>query len=355
MPGPWEQYQQQPQAQPQAGPWSNYGDAVEPPQPQPQEPISRKILRGLGIALPIVGGIGGGIIGAGAGPLGAIGGGGVGAMLGQEGQEAINRYALGDQPLSAQESARNLGMAGALGAVGEVPGALMMGAGGRVLSNVARVQKAAETGSAAAGLAEQAPIGFSGQGIKRSLDAAHENLSGQLSSVLQSAPGTRSLSQTIDLTRLRAAQSKVPGMTDWLDNIIEAAKESAKIKGDQATADQLLRFAQELTPDRVYSGDPAVLQSLKNSYLQQMYAQASNGVRTLAPDTGPLLDQLTNLHAAKSAVQRYNLGTTGATLLTAATHPTPTAALSPGVAIGGALAPSVTRTQIANILSQFLP
>lgn len=357
MPGPWEQYQQQQQQpqQSQPGPWTNYGDQVEPPQPQPQEPISHRILRGLGIALPIAGGITGGVVGAGAGPLGAIGGGGVGAMLGQEGQEAINRYVLGEQPLSAEESARNIGTAGALGAIGEVPGAVLTSAGGRVLTRMAAAQAAKETGSAAAGLAEQTPIAFSARGLQRSLNAAYDNISGQLSNVLQGSTGTTSLAQTIAPTVQRAAQSQVPRVARNLDNIITAAKEVAGIQGDQLTADQMLTFAQKLIKPRTFTENyPGPQQALLNSYLQEMYAHAGNAVRALAPESDALLGQLQNIHAARTAIQAYQPNWLASTLATAATHPRVTAGLSPAIAIGATQAPSAWPT-IKQIASELVP
>lgn len=332
------------------------------PQMDMQESLAPKIARGVGYALPVAGGITGGIVGAGAGGLGAVGGAGLGAGLGQVGQQfiqgslAVPGGQYGEQPPTPQESARSVALAGALGAAGEGAGGLLIGAGGKVLGRIAAAQTAKEGGSAAAGLAEQTPIAFSARGLQRTLNAAYDNLSGQLSNVLQGSTGTTSLSQTIAPTVQRAAQSQVPRVARNLDNIITAAKEVAGIQGDQLTADQMLTFAQKLIKPRTFTENyPGPQQALLNSYLQEMYAHAGNAVRALAPESDPLLGQLQNIHAARNAIQAYQPNWLASTLATAATHPHATAALSPAITIGGALAPSITRRQIANIAGEFLP
>lgn len=306
------------------------GGAAAPAKPaiQMQESMAPKIVRGIGTALPVVGGMAGGILGAGAGGVGAIGGAAAGGALGQEGNELVGR-AMGDQPLSPQESAKRIALAGGLSAAGEGVGGALIGAGGKVLSRVAASQAAKETGSAAAGFAEQTPVAISTKGLRRSFNDAFNAISDRVSTALQGSQGTTSLSQAMAPVTQRAGQSQVTGVATRLNKIITAAKEVAGIQGDQVTADQMFSFGQQLAKPNVYSGNPGPIKAVLDDLLQEGYARAGGAVRSLAPEVDAPLQQLTNIHAARSAIKNYELGNVGSALTTAATHPRTTAALSP--------------------------
>jgi hypothetical protein len=336
-----------------------------------------KIVRGVATALPAVGGTAGGILGAGAGGVGAIGGAGVGSVLGEEGRQAINqglavnlpaRQAIvqgktvnlpanqyGEQPLSPEQSARNIFTAGALGAGGQALGGAAIGLGSNVLEGIAARQAVKESGDAAQALLSSAPVGFSRQGLQSSLAKAFNSISGKLTDVLSGSTQTAPLDAVVQPSRVIASQSALPGVANKIDKIITAAKEVAGIQGNDASPSQLLSFAQQIAKPNLYSGNPGPLKAVTDNILKTMYGHVSQAVKVLEPDSAPLLDQLTNLHAATSAIKNYAPGPVKSALVTAATHPMTTAAVSPYVTAAGAYYWPKAKEFLGQAAREFLP
>lgn len=115
MGGPWEKYQQKPAVE--SGPWSKY----QQPEPAEEKGMIRRAAEAVidSPALPIAGGVMGGIAGMGAGsvPLAALGGAG-GEAIRQLGARALGM----DAPETSMESIKDIGASGISQGAGQAVG-----------------------------------------------------------------------------------------------------------------------------------------------------------------------------------------------------------------------------------------
>ena len=199
--------------------------------------------------LPLVGGLGGAIAGAPAFGGGALVGGGLGAAGGEAARQGINKaiFQYGDEkegPQSAKESAKQVGAAGLVGAASEVPAAVAISMGNRVLSRLVQFKSPREAGDAMKALMDASPAGFTLKGFTRDLGEAYQKLSQQVGQALKGS--TQQL--PVDLAiknatqEAKAANAALPGIATRFNRIIEAAKLNAGIKGPTATPQQLFNF-----------------------------------------------------------------------------------------------------------------
>lgn len=134
MSGPWEKYQKT-SFESEKKPWEKYALSSQSPSEIQKNEYSlmndefmgvspRGLLRGTAKALPIIGSIGGGLVGAAAGPLGALGGAGLGAAAGKSLENLIESQLL-DEEKTREEIYLDPIKEGLLGSAGEGAGQLV--------------------------------------------------------------------------------------------------------------------------------------------------------------------------------------------------------------------------------------
>ena len=301
-----------------------------PPPISMEESSVPKIVRSAASTLPVAGGMAGGIIGAGGlAGFGAPVGAGLGAAGGELARQAIDT-SLGDKFIGPAQSVKQAALAGGIAAGSEGLGSAAAGLGNRAISRIAASQAAKESGNAAEGITNAAPVAVTGKGLLRSLQSAYDDLSAKLGDIFQGSTSTTSLNAALVNARAAAAQSGLKGIPRKFEDIIQAAKELNGIQGDQVTADQLFNFQKSLAGGNLYGSNlrPGVGAVLRN-ISKNAYSDIAGHLTNLTPEAAPILKQLTNLHAARSAVEGYGPGSIASSFITAATHPKTTAVLSP--------------------------
>lgn len=290
--------------------------------------------------LPVAGGLGGAIAGASAFGGGALVGGGLGAAGGEAAREGINKAIFQyrketEGPQGLKETAKEVGTAGAIGAASEIPAAVAVSMGNKVLSRLVQFKSSREAGDAMKALMDASPAGFTLRGFTRDLGEAYQKLSQQVGQALKSS--TQQL--PVDLAvknatqEAKAANSVLPGIANRFNRIIEAAKLNAGIKGPTATPQQLFNFQREVAK-QAYSGNPGAVAEALKTIQRHAYEESSSLIKTVVPGVDAPLKGLTNLHAANDAIKNYKPGWAAIQASTAALHPRTAAAISPLVTAG---------------------
>ena len=319
----------------------------QPPMPtmkpvEMKESLAPKMVRGAASTLPVVGGAAGGILGAPAGGLGAPAGAGLGAAAGEFGRQAVNERVFGDEPPSSR--IKNAGVAGGTAAALEGLGGAAIGLGNKVIERIALAKSPQESGNVVQSLMREAPAGFSRKALQRDLLSSYRELSSALGKAFRNSPATSSIDNSLQgaYQAAKAANASVPGVASRFDRVINAARLNAGVTkggahGYQASAQELFNFQKQLSRD-AYTGNPGPVSEVLKKLLRIAYEDVGKSVSQVAPESEPLLKQITNLHAAQSAIKSYKPNFADSTLASAATHPRTTAALSPfvtGAAIAG--------------------
>jgi hypothetical protein len=122
-----------------------------PNQPKQEKSLITKdgLIEGSLQALPILGSIGGGIVGSGLGPLGTVGGSGLGAAGGKALEQFIRSEFMDEKPKGLVDRAKEIGLEGAYGAMGEMGGQVI----GKAISGA--VSKLPKIANALTGVPEQ--------------------------------------------------------------------------------------------------------------------------------------------------------------------------------------------------------
>lgn len=312
------------------------------PQINMQESNIPKIVRSALSFLPAIGGMGGAVAGAPAFGMGSVVGAGLGAGAGEAANIAGRNYLLGENPGTVPSQAKQVGISAALGAASEVPAAAAISMGNRMTSGLARSARLAkQSGDVAAGLADAAPIGLSGKGLRQSIEVSQEKLGTELGTKLRTAQGSVNPDSLLTNARAEAqiANAMSPGSARRFEKILTSAQYNAGIRpGVPASAEQLFKFQQEIMKEG-YRGNPGPVAEVVKQLSRSAYSDIGDGVRTLAPEASPILDRLTNMHAAKSAIQKYGPSSMGSAAIMASSHPRTAAVVSPlvtGAAYSGA-------------------
>ena len=328
-----------------------YRDRIAGQQTAPMPQVDMKtsslpgVVRGAAGALPVAGGMAGAITGAPAFGGGAVVGGALGAAAGESAREGVLSSIFGKDETSpvSKQGLKQTATAGLIGGASELPGALLQGYGKAVLQQLARAKSPTEVGDAIAALQKVAPFRISGKGMVEALDQAKGQLSGQFGKIVKSAQGTADVDQALQNVyqeaRLNDMQfgtqtsggTIVKGggrVTRPLKEAITAARIQAKITGQHATVQQLADFRSALQ-QQAYNAQKTGASKIVQMRLQDAYRAATGELDKLAPEARPVLDQMTDIHAAKSAVRNYHMNPVRAAGVAAATNPRATTALSP--------------------------
>ena len=300
-----------------------------------------EIVKGVGYTLPAIGGIAGGLAGAPAFGAGGLVGAGLGTAAGETARQAIFKGIFDEGPSpSSKEGLKQTSVAGGLAALSEVPGAILTSAGNRVVKNIALAKSPQQVGDAIEGLMQSRPAGMSGKALQRDLLLSHRELSKDLGKVLGAAQGTADIDAALapsvqKAANITAANPELKATSKYLDKLIAAAKVNAGIQGSQASATQLMSFQNELKK-LAYEAKPGPVQKVVQNLLKDGYRSVGQEITRLSPESEEILKQMTNIHAARSAVKGYQPGRAASLAATAALHPRATAMISP-VATGAAV------------------
>lgn len=303
-------------------------------------------VRGTTAAIPAATGTAGAILGAGSGgPPGSVVGGGIGAAGGEAARQLIDKAAFGAQegPQTSGEAAKNIGITGGVGAALEIPGALA-GTMGRIwLKRLANAADEGQVGDVLAAMKREAPGGVSKDGLIDSLEKARTTASSKLTPMFSRSTTQHDVDALLNPIRQQAqsydiqfARQGARGMTskarvsNALNDIVEAAKIDAGIRpGMPATTQQLADF-QRAIQDKAFKTaklDPSVGGVVKG-LVRDAYRQIGGDITKAAPASKAIMNQLTDIHAAQSALKNYSPGMTKSIALSAAVHPRSTAVSS---------------------------
>lgn len=344
--GPWEKYANMPQGQ-DDGPWAKYAARQAPnaglapaaqPNIQMQESKVPTVARAVTGALPAVGGIGGGLLGAPAGGFGGLLGAGLGAAGGETARQAINRTIFGKDEVSpiSKQGLQQTALAGGTAAAMEIPGAVMTTAGKMLLPRIAAAKSAKEVGDAVQGIMESDAGGFTRTMLLRDVKSAGKANAKALRQSLSSSTSVADVDQALASARqeAQAADATLKGTSRRFDRLIAAAKINARIAGkSKVSAQEMFDFMQQLQKPG-FRGSPGPNAEVLGDLAKQAYRDSGQQIRTIVPESDQLLRNLTNLHAAESAIKGYKPSRMASLAVSAAIHPRTAAAVSPLAAIG---------------------
>ena len=301
-------------------------------------------IRGTAAALPAVGGTAGAMLGAPAGGVGAVGGAALGAAGGEAAGQLLTRATLGEGPATSKEAAKDIGIAGGTAAALEVPGALLQGSGRIVLNRLAAAKDAKQVGDVLDAVDKVKPYGLTRRGIVKDLDYASKSLSKQYGEVVSQSKAAIDVDKELTpvLQQAQDADQALKGVSKRVENEIKAAKLHAGIKGNTATAEQLADFRNYIQRRAFKVTQTSPIGASAQDILKNAYSLTGQTIRREVPEAAPILDQMTDIHAANDAVknymkgQKYAVGKSAA--ISAATHPRTTALASPLIPIAPAAA-----------------
>ncbi len=318
------------------------------------------IVKGVGTSLPVIGGAAGALLGAPAFGGGAVVGAGLGTAAGTTAEQAISKGIFGEGPSpSSKEGLGYTALAGGTAVLLEAPGALVSMAGRQVVKNVALAKSPQQVGDVIEGLMQSKPAGLSSKALQRDLLLSHRTLSKELGQVLGRAQGTADIDAALAPSIQKAAQisqanPELRATSRYLEKLIAAAKVNSGISGSQVSATQLMNFQNELKK-MAYEAKPGPVQKVVQGLLKEGYQGVGAEVNRLAPESQDILKQMTNLHAARSAVKGYSPGKAASLAASAYLHPAATAMISP-IATGAAAVGAYKAEQTAKpIIEEVLP
>jgi len=334
-----------------------------------QTSLPPQVVRNAGIALPVIGGtvgaLGGAAAGAAAGGVTAFAGAPVGAALGAGAGETarqgiMNRIFGGKEDVAPTSKAglTQTGIAAGTAGALEVPAGILQGMGNVWLKQLATAKSSKQVGDVIAAFEEHSPAALSKGGFTKKLFDVNEALSKELTPALANAPGTRNIDQIVAPIRAEAqlADQSVRGVSKNVEQTIQAAKYNAGITGNTATAQQLADFNNYLRDvKKVYtSSTSANITATSNPILLKADQAIRGNIRQMSPQAADIYDQMTDVHAALSAVKNFKPGLIKSAGITAATHPMTTAALSP-LAVPAAVAASEVVKPAAQKIKGMIP
>lgn len=302
------------------------------------------IVRGTAQALPVIGGTAGALIGAPAGGAGAVGGAALGASGGEAAGQLLTRATLGEGPATSKEAAKDIGIAGATAAALEVPGALLQGSGRIVLNRLAAAKDARQVGDVLDAVDKVRPYGLTRRGIVKDLDYASKSLSKQFGEAVSNSKAAIKLDSELApaMQQAATADQSLKGISKRVESEFKAAKLHAGIKGDTATAEQLADFRNYIQRRAFKVTQTSPVGASAQEILKNAYSLTGQTLRREVPEAAPILDQMTDIHAANDAVKNYMKGQKyavgKAAAISAATHPRTTALASPLIPIAPAAA-----------------
>lgn len=342
--------------QPVSGPPTNAQEAIANP-PVAQQPINAQnmqtsslpgMIQKTGYALPLIGGgagaLGGAAAGGAAGGVGAFAGAPVGGALGAGAGENLRMaimnkiFGVKGQPSPEPSPTSAAGLkqivtAAGLAGVSEVPAGVLQGMGSIWLKQLAVAKSSKQVGDVIAAMEEQSPAALSKGGFIKKLADTNEQLSSQLGRELNSAQGQVNIDNVLQPVRSEAAVADlhVKGVAKQVEDTIQAAKFKAGITGNTANAQQLADFNNYLRDvKKVYTAAPSAnVTATTQPILMKADSNVRMSIRALAPKAADIYDQMTDVHAAMSAVKDYSPGIIRSAGITAATHPKTMAAVSP--------------------------
>jgi hypothetical protein len=312
---------------------------------------AKGVVKNVSYALPMVGGIAGAATGSAVPVFGTVAGGGLGTAAGESARQAIMHGLFPEEPSStSREGLEQDVIWGSLGAASELPGAFARGYGRSIISKIAEAKSPKEVGDAIQAFNDAHPFGLTQRGLREGLEGAKQKLSAQLSPIYKMATGTSDIdtvlqpiyhqAQVEDVAFARSrttASGKIVNtatnrVSNAVSDIIEAAKSRAGIKGTTATAQQLANFQMEIKNLAFESArsNPTV-GGVAQKLMRDAYTAVGGEVDRLAPPARPILDRMTDIHAALSGLKHYQPGAIKSVVVTAATHPTTARVVSPAV------------------------
>lgn len=235
---------------------------MDMPEEKPWYDVSGSgLARGAIDAIPIVGGIGGGILGAPAGPVGSVGAGALGYAGGKELSDILKNRLLGDQATSVDpiEQAKRVGgnltegaameMGGQ--ATGSVLGSLASKIGskaGSVAEKLA-VKATGATGKQAADFAPNAGRELLDRGLVRFGDSA-ENIAGRTEGAMDSANAAiDSALKSLDAKGVTAsADNVVSELQNHIKNLQRDPSQAGVVKNLQGIVDDIIQTGESNVP-----------------------------------------------------------------------------------------------------------
>jgi hypothetical protein len=325
---------------------------------------AKGIVKDISYALPMAGGIAGAATGSAVPVFGTVAGGGLGTAAGESARQAFIHNMFPEEPsATSKEGLEQDALWGTLGAASELPGAIARGYGRSVISKLAEAKSPREVGDVIEAFKQAHPFAITRQGLREGIEGANRELSGKLSTTLRMSGGVSDIDTVLQPIRTRAAQEdaafargkSTQRVSNAVSDIIAAAKSRAGIKGTTATPQQLANFQREIGKMSFESArSNPTIGGVAQNIMRDAYTEVGKEVDRLAPPARPILDRMTNNHAALSALKHYQPGVVKSAAITAATHPTTTRVLSP-VAVPAGVAGGREVYKGARALGEMIP
>ena len=335
---------------------------------------AKGVVKDISYALPVAGGIAGAATGSAVPVFGTVAGGGLGTAAGESARQAFMHGLFPEEPSAvSKEGLEQDALWGTLGAVSELPGAIARGYGRSIISKIAEAKSPKEVGDAIQAFNDAHPFGVTQRGLREGLEGAKQKLSQRLGPIYRMSTGTSDIDtvlqpvyhqasvEDVAFARSRTTASgkilntSTSRVTNAVSDIIEAAKSRAGIKGTTATPQQLANFQQEIAKMAYESAraNPTI-GGVAQKLMRDAYTAVGGEVDRLAPPARPILDRMTDIHAALSGLKHYQPGAVKSMAVTAATHPTTARVLSP-VAVPAGVAGGREVYKGARALGEMIP